>query len=190
MDPGLPNGCELGGEFGRDHFWLVYTYQLNPPLGTAKTDVPLQSGPPYGYSGVHGQFDRSNLLWKMTVGVGGVCSLTSEVLVNLNKGVPPLAYFDCRGWFRAGLPFFRDDFEIGGPLLHNLTHPEYHITPEAAQRWIEILTSRGGFEDFHPWATHNLPPSPQPFRLTLVPRWVDATSAQRGGHAKLVIKLK
>ncbi|KAG8254552.1 hypothetical protein J6590_091437 [Homalodisca vitripennis] len=32
----------------RDHFWLVYTYQLNPPLGTAKSDVPLQSGQPYG----------------------------------------------------------------------------------------------------------------------------------------------
>ncbi|KAG8247861.1 putative ubiquitin carboxyl-terminal hydrolase FAF-X [Homalodisca vitripennis] len=44
--------------------------------------------------------------------VGGVCSLTSEVLVNLNKGVPPPAYFDWRGWFRAGLPFFRDDFEM------------------------------------------------------------------------------
>ncbi|KAG8323025.1 hypothetical protein J6590_013019 [Homalodisca vitripennis] len=25
---------------------------------------------------------------KMTVGVGGICSLTSEVLVNLKKGVP------------------------------------------------------------------------------------------------------
>ncbi|KAG8243839.1 hypothetical protein J6590_037006 [Homalodisca vitripennis] len=82
----------------RDHFWLVYTYQLNPPLGAAKTDVQLQSGQPYGCP--------------MTVGVGGVCSLTSEVLVNLNKGVPPPAYFDWRGWFRAGLPFFRDDFEI------------------------------------------------------------------------------
>ncbi|KAG8298050.1 hypothetical protein J6590_023302 [Homalodisca vitripennis] len=34
----------------RDHFWLVYTYQLNPPLGTAKTDVPLQSGQLYGMS--------------------------------------------------------------------------------------------------------------------------------------------
>ncbi|KAG8283531.1 hypothetical protein J6590_014050 [Homalodisca vitripennis] len=88
----------------RDHFWLVYTYQLNPPLGTAKTDVPLQSGQPYGYSGIHGQFDRSSLLWRMAVGVGGVCSLTSEALVNLNKGVPPPAYFDWRGWFTAGLP--------------------------------------------------------------------------------------
>ncbi|KAG8265157.1 hypothetical protein J6590_101303, partial [Homalodisca vitripennis] len=39
----------------------------------------------------------------MTVGVG-VCSLTSEALVNLNKGVPPPAYFDWRGWFTAGLP--------------------------------------------------------------------------------------
>ncbi|KAG8304945.1 hypothetical protein J6590_081863 [Homalodisca vitripennis] len=39
---------------------------------------------------VHGQFDRSSLLWKMTVGVGWVCSLTSEVLASLNKGVPPL----------------------------------------------------------------------------------------------------
>ncbi|KAG8268975.1 hypothetical protein J6590_011586 [Homalodisca vitripennis] len=36
--------------------------------------------------------------------VGGVCSLTSEALVNLNKGVPPPAYFDWRGWFTAGLP--------------------------------------------------------------------------------------
>ncbi|KAG8301822.1 hypothetical protein J6590_043428 [Homalodisca vitripennis] len=39
--------------------------------------------------------------------VGGVCSLTSEVPVNLNKG----AYFDWRDWFRRP-PFFRDDFEI------------------------------------------------------------------------------
>ncbi|KAG8291928.1 gustatory receptor [Homalodisca vitripennis] len=36
----------------------------------------------------------------------------TEVLVNLNKGVPPPAYFDCRGLFRAGLPFFQDDFEM------------------------------------------------------------------------------
>ncbi|KAG8295988.1 hypothetical protein J6590_067577 [Homalodisca vitripennis] len=26
---------------------------------------------------------------------------------DLNKGVPPLACFDWRGWFIAGLPFFR-----------------------------------------------------------------------------------
>ncbi|KAG8319205.1 hypothetical protein J6590_096670 [Homalodisca vitripennis] len=45
---------------------------------------------------LHRQFDRSSLM---------VCSLTSEVLANLKKGVPPLAYFDWRGWFRAGLPF-------------------------------------------------------------------------------------
>ncbi|KAG8314740.1 hypothetical protein J6590_085719 [Homalodisca vitripennis] len=68
--------------------------------------------------------------------VGGVCSLTSEALVNLNKGVPPPAYFDWRGWFRAGLPFFRDDFEMRRPLLPNLTHPHYPITPEAAQRFL------------------------------------------------------
>ncbi|KAG8247024.1 hypothetical protein J6590_071483 [Homalodisca vitripennis] len=53
-------------------------------------------------SGVHGRFDRSRLLWRMTVGV----------LARLNKGVSPPAYFDWRGWFRAGLPFFRDDFEM------------------------------------------------------------------------------
>ncbi|KAG8260608.1 hypothetical protein J6590_093149 [Homalodisca vitripennis] len=35
-----------------------------------------------------------------------------EALVNLNKGVSPPAYFDCRDWFRAGLSFFRDDFEM------------------------------------------------------------------------------
>ncbi|KAG8303116.1 Translation factor guf1 mitochondrial [Homalodisca vitripennis] len=105
----------------RDHFWLVYTFQLNLPLGTAKTDVSLKSGNPMDVqeqhitnrksrdSGVHGQFDRSSLLREMTVGVGGVCSLTSEVLASLNKGVPPSAYFYWRIWFSAGLPFFRGD---------------------------------------------------------------------------------
>ncbi|KAG8304581.1 hypothetical protein J6590_090379 [Homalodisca vitripennis] len=80
---------------------------------------------------------KYGLLWKMTVGVGGVCSLTSEALVNPNKCVPPPAYFERRGWFRAGLPFFRDDFEMRRPLLPNLTHPEYPITPEAAQRFLQ-----------------------------------------------------
>ncbi|KAG8249662.1 hypothetical protein J6590_015158 [Homalodisca vitripennis] len=42
----------------------------------------------------------------MTVGVGGVCSLIPEVVASLNKDVPPPAYFDWRGWIRAGLPFF------------------------------------------------------------------------------------
>ncbi|KAG8245143.1 hypothetical protein J6590_009220 [Homalodisca vitripennis] len=87
----------------KDHFWLVYTYQLNPPLGTAKTDRHITNRKCLD-SGIHGQFDRSSLLWRMAVGVGGVCSLTSEALVNLNKGVPPPAYFDWRGWFTAGLP--------------------------------------------------------------------------------------
>ncbi|KAG8332697.1 hypothetical protein J6590_015512 [Homalodisca vitripennis] len=100
-------------------------------------------------SGVHGQFNRSGLLWAMTVGVGGVCSLTSEVLGSLNKGVPSPTYFDRRGWFRAGLPFFQGDmtlrcsalilphgsrFFLMQPLLPNLTQPEYPVTPEAAQR--------------------------------------------------------
>ncbi|KAG8252205.1 hypothetical protein J6590_063558 [Homalodisca vitripennis] len=67
-------------------------------------------------SGVHGQFDRSSLLWEMTVGVGGVCSLSSEVLASLNKVVPPLAYFNWICWFRAGLPFLgRHDFEMQCP---------------------------------------------------------------------------
>ncbi|KAG8326062.1 hypothetical protein J6590_051394 [Homalodisca vitripennis] len=62
-------------------------------------------------SGAHGQFDRSSLLWEMTVGVGGICSITSEVLAS-NKGVLPPACFDWRGWFRAGLPFFREDMTL------------------------------------------------------------------------------
>ncbi|KAG8318634.1 hypothetical protein J6590_001758 [Homalodisca vitripennis] len=45
---------------------------------------------------VHGKFDSSSLLWEMTVGVCGVCSLTSEVLASLNKGVPPPVYLDWR----------------------------------------------------------------------------------------------
>ncbi|KAG8320641.1 hypothetical protein J6590_064393 [Homalodisca vitripennis] len=84
---------------------MVYTYQLNPPLGTAKTDVPHFNPGNLMDVQVHGQFDRSSLLWEMTVGVGGICSLTSE-------GVPPPAYFDWRGWFRAGLPFFWGDMTL------------------------------------------------------------------------------
>ncbi|KAG8241936.1 Belongs to the small heat shock protein (HSP20) [Homalodisca vitripennis] len=63
-------------------------------------------------SGVQGQFDRSSLLREMTDGVGGVRSLTSEVLASLNKGMPSPVCFDWRRWFRAGLPFFRD---MSGP---------------------------------------------------------------------------
>ncbi|KAG8306882.1 hypothetical protein J6590_035959 [Homalodisca vitripennis] len=37
----------------------------------------------------------------------GLWEWESEVLAGLNKGVPPPACFDWRGWFRAGLPFFR-----------------------------------------------------------------------------------
>ncbi|KAG8265044.1 hypothetical protein J6590_103704 [Homalodisca vitripennis] len=55
-------------------------------------------------SGAQEQFDRSSLLREMTVGV--------EVLAILNKGVPPPAYFDWRGWFRAGLPFIRGDMTL------------------------------------------------------------------------------
>ncbi|KAG8275208.1 hypothetical protein J6590_091310, partial [Homalodisca vitripennis] len=106
-----------------DHFWLVYTFQQNPPLGTVKTDVSLKYGQPYGwhitnrkcrYYGVHGQFDRYSLMWDITVGVDGVCSLTSEVLPSLNKGVPPPAYFDWRVWFRSTPPLLpgRHDVEM------------------------------------------------------------------------------
>ncbi|KAG8322156.1 hypothetical protein J6590_028223 [Homalodisca vitripennis] len=35
----------------KGHFWLVYTFQLNPQMGTAKTDVSIKSGQPYGRPG-------------------------------------------------------------------------------------------------------------------------------------------
>ncbi|KAG8261416.1 hypothetical protein J6590_073252, partial [Homalodisca vitripennis] len=35
----------------RDHLWLVYTFQLNLILDTAKTDVSLTSRQPYGCPG-------------------------------------------------------------------------------------------------------------------------------------------
>ncbi|KAG8297346.1 hypothetical protein J6590_037576 [Homalodisca vitripennis] len=41
-------------------------------------------------SNVYWQFPVTNLLREMTVGVGKVCSLTSEVLASLNKDMPPL----------------------------------------------------------------------------------------------------
>ncbi|KAG8299379.1 hypothetical protein J6590_056701 [Homalodisca vitripennis] len=50
-------------------------------------------------SEVQGPFDKSSLLGEVTVGVGGVCSLTSEIPASPSKGVPPPAYFDWRGWF-------------------------------------------------------------------------------------------
>ncbi|KAG8262728.1 hypothetical protein J6590_048242 [Homalodisca vitripennis] len=83
--------------------------------------------------------------WEMTVGIGGVCSLTSEVLANLTKGMPPPAYFDWRGWFRAGLRFFQGDMRCSTlmdldrrrPLLPNLTYPEYPVTPEAGKRFLQ-----------------------------------------------------
>ncbi|KAG8288476.1 hypothetical protein J6590_016599 [Homalodisca vitripennis] len=87
----------------RDHFWLIYTFQSNLPLGTAKADVPMDiqewhiTNRKCRDSGVQGQFNRSSLLREMTV------------LASLNKDVPPPACFDWRGWFRAGLPFFREN---------------------------------------------------------------------------------
>ncbi|KAG8255262.1 hypothetical protein J6590_096739 [Homalodisca vitripennis] len=87
-------------------------------------------------SGLHGKFNRSCLLWEMTVGVGGVCFLTPEVLASLNKGVPPPAYFDWRRWFRR--PNSSSWISIGGgPYSLNLTHPEYLVTSEAAQRFLQ-----------------------------------------------------
>ncbi|KAG8333792.1 hypothetical protein J6590_103127, partial [Homalodisca vitripennis] len=108
----------------RDHFWLVYTFQLNLPLDTVKTDVSLTcvtnlcnlvdvqerhlTNREFRDYGVQGQFYRSSLLQKMTVGVGGVCFLTLKVLASVNKGVPPPVCFVWRAWFRAALPFFRE----------------------------------------------------------------------------------
>ncbi|KAG8315355.1 hypothetical protein J6590_072719 [Homalodisca vitripennis] len=57
-------------------------------------------------SGIRGQFNRSVLLWEMTAGGGGVCSLTST------RVCYPPAYFNWSGWFRAGLPFFRGDMTL------------------------------------------------------------------------------
>ncbi|KAG8329125.1 hypothetical protein J6590_094197 [Homalodisca vitripennis] len=65
--------------------------------------------------------------------VGGVCSLTSEALVNLNKGVPPLPTLTGE----ADVVPFLMDLDRRRPLLPNLTHPEYPITPEAAQRSLQ-----------------------------------------------------
>ncbi|KAG8260157.1 hypothetical protein J6590_103236, partial [Homalodisca vitripennis] len=59
-------------------------------------------------SGVHGQFHRSSLLREMTVGVSGICSITSEVLASPQQ--------------RCATP---------------ITHPEYLITSEAAQRFLK-----------------------------------------------------
>ncbi|KAG8337520.1 hypothetical protein J6590_019921, partial [Homalodisca vitripennis] len=77
-------------------------------------------------SGVHGQFDRCSLLWEMTVGVGGVCSLTSEVLANIDiellQSSPPLL---------LGRHKFEINFDRRRPLPPNLTHPEYPVTLEA-----------------------------------------------------------
>ncbi|KAG8285950.1 hypothetical protein J6590_070797 [Homalodisca vitripennis] len=105
----------------RDHFWLVYTYQWNLPLGTAKADMFLKSGQPYecarsGTSltgnveilGCKGQFDRS--LLASTSVCHSLPALTEEAgseLASPSSG--------------------------RRPLLPNLT-PEYPVTPEAVLR--------------------------------------------------------
>ncbi|KAG8265665.1 hypothetical protein J6590_089962 [Homalodisca vitripennis] len=108
----------------RDHFWLVYTFQLNLPLAQQNPMWHLNLGNLMDFqerhitnrkcrdSGVQGQFDRSSLLREMTVGVGGVRFLISDVLPSLDKGIPPPTCFDWKGWFRAGLPFFRGDMTL------------------------------------------------------------------------------
>ncbi|KAG8337835.1 hypothetical protein J6590_015507 [Homalodisca vitripennis] len=80
-------------------------------------------------SGIHGQFDRSSLLWEMTVGRFLLASKRvchpppSSEMERLVQSWPPL------------LPE-RHDFEMR-PLLPNFTHPEYPVTPEAAQRFLQ-----------------------------------------------------
>ncbi|KAG8245562.1 hypothetical protein J6590_103534 [Homalodisca vitripennis] len=132
-----------------DHLWLVYTFHKNlcvvkiwATLWMSRSDTSLTAN--VEILGCKG--NSIGLLQDMTVGIGKVCSLTSEVLASLNKGVPPPVCFDWRGWFRAGLPFFRgNDFGISAliphgslyrrrPLIPNLTHPEYHVTPEGSAK--------------------------------------------------------
>ncbi|KAG8299609.1 hypothetical protein J6590_096635 [Homalodisca vitripennis] len=78
----------------RYHFWLVYTFQVTlwePINGTSLTaNVEIM-----GCKG-----NSIGLVYaEMTVEVGGVLASF--------KSVPPTECLDWRGWFRAGLPFFR-----------------------------------------------------------------------------------
>ncbi|KAG8329630.1 hypothetical protein J6590_082182 [Homalodisca vitripennis] len=62
-----------------------------PTTGTAKTDVSLKSGKPYGCPGAAHHQPQMLRFWgaRMTVGDGGVRS-NLRSLASLNKGVPPL----------------------------------------------------------------------------------------------------
>ncbi|KAG8256267.1 hypothetical protein J6590_096279 [Homalodisca vitripennis] len=78
------NECNTDGE------------ELLEELGAVK-DTPIASkrcwiqGDSSSPDIIKSQIDMSSLLREMTVGIGGVCSLTSEVLASLNQGVPPLS---------------------------------------------------------------------------------------------------
>ncbi|KAG8306249.1 hypothetical protein J6590_051593 [Homalodisca vitripennis] len=63
----------------------------------------------------------------------------------LSLDVPPRAYFDWRGWYRAGSSFFELDTRLilkisphrsqqEVALTPKLTHPVYPVTPDAAQK--------------------------------------------------------
>ncbi|KAG8305145.1 hypothetical protein J6590_094449 [Homalodisca vitripennis] len=52
---------------------------------------------------------RSSLLREIMLEWVGFVPYVTEVFASLNKGVSPPACFDWRGWFRAGLPFFRGE---------------------------------------------------------------------------------
>ncbi|KAG8330250.1 hypothetical protein J6590_067847 [Homalodisca vitripennis] len=75
----------------KDHFGLVYTFQLNLLLGIAKTDLSLKFGQSYGcplsanFKILGCKGNSIDLVYcGMTVRVGGVHYLNSEVLASLN----------------------------------------------------------------------------------------------------------
>ncbi|KAG8284168.1 hypothetical protein J6590_003861 [Homalodisca vitripennis] len=104
----------------------------------------------------------------MTVGVGGVCSLTSEFPASLNKSVPLSACFDWRGWFRGFLcPNSSSWISIGGgPTPPYLTHPEYPVTPEIANKNTKHITDITFLTESSVPSVHNSP-HPQYRKITL-----------------------
>ncbi|KAG8330216.1 PRP40 pre-mRNA processing factor 40, variant 2 [Homalodisca vitripennis] len=94
----------------RDHFWLVYTFQLNPHWVQQKPLCHLNLGNLMDVQerNITNRKCQDSECKGNSI-VGGVCSLTSEVLASLNKAP---ACFDWRGRFRAGLPFFRGDMTL------------------------------------------------------------------------------
>ncbi|KAG8271904.1 hypothetical protein J6590_052959 [Homalodisca vitripennis] len=112
----LENGCTALANFGFE-ILLQVQGRFKRWKGFSKTNRKCRDSRMQGY------FYRSSLLQEMTL---------------KQKGVPPSACFDCRGYFRGSLLFFRGGMTRPYPQSF---YPEYPVTLEVSQKVLKRLSA-------------------------------------------------